>query len=126
MRDEIQIVTDAINSVKGKRKLIAESKRKLIEYYTVTNIKKLETISIEKLEKYCFRQEVMTGAMRLQKIIDLKKIIVRLETHKFAPELNCLHFKNGQTFKVKGLTNLDEAILYAAIHLDSSDITSLT
>ena len=100
-----------------------ESKDKLVEFYCVTNKHKLEALSEEKIKEHNFKFEIETGALRLKKMVELKKIVTKLEVHKYAPELNCLHFKSGKTFKLKGgIDNMDDALLFASIHLDQIQI----
>jgi hypothetical protein len=100
-----------------------ESKDKLVEFYCVTNKHKLEALSEDKIKSHDFKWEIETGALRLQKKSELKKIVTKLEVHKYAPELNCLHFESGKTFKLKfGIDNMEDALTYASIHLDQKQI----
>jgi len=123
--NKIELTTQLINSTKATKHkaFIEESKQKLIEYYCVTNKNKLESLDIEKIKAHDFTQEILTGALRLKKQVELKKIVTKLEVHRYAPELNCLHFKSGKTYRLKGgIDTMDEAILYASIHMDEKEI----
>lgn len=44
----------------------------------------------------------------------IKKQALKLEVHKYAPELNKLHFKNGNWTPAHGCTTMDDAIMHAA------------
>lgn len=118
----MKLVEDLINNTKVSGKFAAEAKVALIEYYCVTNKSRTAELDVETIEAHDFQWEIKTGAMRLKKQQELKKIVTKLETHLYAPEMNCLHFKSGKTFRVKGQTELDDAILYASIHMDKDDI----
>jgi len=114
-------VKGLINAVNYKGEFAKESKDKLLEFYLVTNKTRLNSLDLNKVKDHDFKSEIMTGAMRLGKQRDLRKIVTKLERHAYAPELNQLHFKNGKTLKVKA-DNMDDAILYASIYLSSGEV----
>jgi len=121
--DVIKLVEDRINNTKVSGKFAEESKKKLIEYYCITNKSKLEVVPLDKIENHDFQWEIKTGALRLKKQVELRKIVTKFEAHKYAPELNCLHFKSGKTYKVHSFVDtMEEAILYASIHMDEREI----
>lgn len=51
--------------------------------------------------------------------------VVGLERHKYAPELNELHFKSGKTIRVRYCTTLNEAISTIIDNLSDSEIEKL-
>jgi len=118
----MKLVEDLINNTKVSGKFVAEAKQKLIEHYCVTNKERLAALDVEVIKAHDFQWEIKTGALRLKKQQELKKIVTKLETHSYAPEMNCLHFKSGKTYRVKGQTKMDDAILYASIHMDEREI----
>lgn len=118
----MKLVEDLINNTKVSGKFVTEAKQKLIEHYCVTNKARLAELPVEKIKAHDFQWEIKTGALRLKKQQELRKIVTKLERHAYAPEMNCLHFKSGKTFRVKGQTELDDAILYASIHMDEREI----
>ena len=118
----MKLIEDLINNTEISGKFVEDSKKKLIEYYCVTNKSRLAGVPLDKIKSHDFRLEIKTGALRLKKQGELKKIVTKLETHTYAPELNCLHFKSGKTYKVKGQSTMEEAILYASLHMDENEI----
>lgn len=46
----------------------------------------------------------------------IKKLVYRLETHKYAPELNKVLFMDGGHQTVRGITTIEGAVKYLAIH----------
>ena len=121
--DKVKKVTEMIRAVKASGKFVEESKDALIEHYSVKNRDKLEKLELDKILNHNFKDEVSTGALRLRKLSVLRKKVTKLERHAYAPELNKLHFKSGKTFFVKGITEMEDALLYASIHMDSTQVS---
>lgn len=45
----------------------------------------------------------------------IKKQVLKLEVHKYAPELNKVHLKNGATIAARGCTTIEQAIKHLAV-----------
>lgn len=45
----------------------------------------------------------------------IKKKVLKLEVHKYAPELNKVHLKNGDTIAARGCTTIEQAIKHLAV-----------
>jgi hypothetical protein len=52
--------------------------------------------------------EIKNGYIR-QKEDDEEKVIYRLETHLYAPELNKIHLTNGDMISAPGITTIEKA-----------------
>ena len=103
-----EINTTPINGIYKAKQCIKEK----IDFYT-NSINKLESISMEQIRKYSFVSEVLILSENKEKETFINKVlkqVVSIETHKFAPELNKLHFKNETFVKVPQITTIDEAI----------------
>jgi len=71
---------------------------------------------------YDFQSEMLRGEKRLKRVENIESAVVKLERHAYAPEMNCLHFKNGKTLQAEGFTELKTAIKFAAISLSEEQI----
>lgn len=118
----MKLIEDLINSTKVSGKFVEEAKQKLIEHYCVTNKSRLVDVPEDKIKAHDFKWEIKTGAMRLKKQQELKKIVTKLERHAYAPEMNCLHFKSGKTYRLRGQDTMEDALTYASIHMDEREI----
>lgn len=118
---KMQLVEDLINKVNLKGKYIKEAKEYKIDSYKKFK-DKLNSVSIEQINNHNFKLEVKNKAHNLTKIAKIKEIVVKLERHAYAPEMNCLHFKSGRIYKVGYKTDLNKAIEYAANYMDLKDI----
>ena len=115
-----EINTTPITGIYKAKQCIKER----IDFYT-NSINKLESISMEQMRKYSFVSEVLTLSENKEKETFTKKVlkqVVSIETHKFAPELNKLHFKNETFVKVPQITTIDEAIV---LYIKSNSINQL-
>jgi hypothetical protein len=121
--DKVKKIAEMIRAVKVSGRFVNESKNALIEFYCVQQKDKLDKLDIDKIITHNFKDEVATGALRLRKKAEIKKKVSKLERHAYAPELNKLHFKSGKTFPVRGITELEDALTYASIHMDSPQIS---
>lgn len=127
IEEKIELIKKAILSTKIKKhkKFEQEAKDMLIIYYTETNKHKLKDISVDNILEHNFKSEIETGSLRLEKKKKLQSMVIKLEKHAYAPELNKLHFKSGKTFGVKGLDTMEDALIYASIHLSNQEIKLL-
>lgn len=86
-----------------------ESKEVVISYYKDKQ-SLFEKVTIEQVRDHDFSNEVRTKAKNLKRYDILNKNVKGLERHTYAPELNKLHFINGQSISVSGKTTIEEAI----------------
>ena len=117
-----EILESRLNALKPNGKFQAQSLEAMKKMYFIDKADKLKGISRSKLVGHDFQYEMELGEKRLKRIEKIKSGVVKLERHTYAPELNCLHFKNGKTFKVNRLTDIDQAIMFAAIQLSEEQI----
>jgi hypothetical protein len=120
-----QLVISMIEAIEADGKYQEESKLKMIEYYTVENLKRLNDLDQSTIEKHDFVKDMLTGASRLIRVERLNDIVVKLETHAYAPEMNCLHFKSGKTWKFNHFNTIDtieQAVIYAALRMTEEDL----
>jgi len=121
--NKVEYITEQINNIKVSGKFAEEAKQKLIEFYCVTNKSRLKDISEDVIKAQDFKREIKTGAMRLKKLKEIKKIVTKFERHTCAPELNYLQFKSGKTYKVHSfVTTMEDALIYASFHMDEREI----
>jgi hypothetical protein len=120
-----QLVISMIEAIEADGKYQEESKLKMIEYYTVENLKRLNDLDQSTIEKHDFVKDMLTGASRLIRVERLNDIVVKPETHAYAPEMNCLHFKSGKTWKFNHFNTIDtieQAVIYAALRMTEEDL----
>jgi len=111
--DKMQMITDRINSVFSSSKHIKEAKAKKIAHYLAKRAQ-IETLDEDLIKMHDFNAEVLGLCMQFEKLEVFTKHKVKkiyaLDAHKFAPELNTLHFKNGHAIRVRGAVTIDQAI----------------
>ena len=116
MLTKMDLVISLIDKVKTTNKDEEEAKEYAYKYYK-KRVGEVESLDRNILSNYDFQAQVQRIAKSYGKIKKLDKATVKLEVHKYAPELNQLHFKNGTTYKVNGnfgRDTMDKAIQYAA------------
>ena len=118
----LEIVQSRLEGLKANGKYQTEALEQLKQRYLIDKAQDVMKVPTSKLIGYDFQYEMELGAKRLKRIEIIKSGVVKLERHAYAPELNCLHFVTGNTFRVNGLTEMDEAILFAAISLSDEQI----
>lgn len=95
-----EYIKKEINSIKEtgfNKKNLKLAKKDRIDFYN-SNLSKLEVLHIDKLKSHSFVNEVLYKYENLEKekfIDKLYKIVVSLERHEYAPEMNKLHFKSS-------------------------------
>ncbi len=114
-KNKLNYIIALINTMpeKGGYK-IKECKRNRVKHYT-DNIDKLTNIEFSKLENYSFTDEVLRHSEQLEKKTYVSIVtdkVQKLEVHKYAPELNQLHFNNATTFKTPHTNTINEAIIF--------------
>lgn len=116
------IIERRLEALTPNGKYQEESLNQMKQRYFVDKAADLEFIPTAKVIGYDFQYEMELGEKRLKRIENIESAVVKLERHAYAPEMNCLHFKNGKTFRVNRLTELDESIMFAAISLSEKQI----
>ena len=117
-----EIIESRLSKLEPNGKYQEQALEAMKQRYFVEKVNELETIPRTMLIGYDFQYEMLLGEKRLKRIENIESGVVKLETHAYAPELNCLHFKNGKTLKVNRLTEMDEAIMFAALSLSEEQI----
>ncbi len=100
-------------SIQGVYKF-KETKKEVIDFYT-KNESKLDSIKKETFNNYSFLTEVLQKCELKEKQSFNKKIfkkVIKLEVHRYAPELNKLHLFNNNTINTPKCTNIENAIAY--------------
>lgn len=95
-KEKLNYILNEITKAKDLNRFTKEAKKFKSVFYT-QSIDKLDNLNIEAIKKHNFISEVYFYAENLQKKSFIPKLLKKvncLETHKFAPELNTLHFKN--------------------------------
>lgn len=118
----LEIVQSRLEDLKPSGKYQVEALEQLKQRYLIDKAKDIAKVSTSKLVGHDFQYEMLLGEKRLKRIENIKSGVVKLERHAYAPEMNCLHFKNGKTFRVNRLTDMDEAVLFAAVSLSEEQI----
>jgi hypothetical protein len=93
--DKLNYIIKEIESLKPFNIYVKKAIKERKEFY-ISLSDKLEVVQIENIKKYNFKAEVLTRAEALEKQKYISKfldIIVKLEVHAYAPEMNILHFK---------------------------------
>ena len=124
----IELVLRKIGDIKNSNNSIKKAKAILIEKYQKRAME-LESISIEKIDGYDFKSEVLRISIEITKLDYFMKTkykkILGLNIHKFAPELNELNFIDGQTFRTPGITEIPKAINYLTAKMSLEQIESI-
>ena len=121
-KQEVEFKIGKVKLKGALKKYEKDVKDKLLHSYTIEKAKELEALERSTIIDFDFERLIILSAERLQKIAVLDTMVISLERHKYAPEMNCLHFKSGKTYRVKGHTDITEAKLYAAISMSYADI----
>jgi hypothetical protein len=116
------IVQNRLEALEPIGKYQVESLEAMKKRYFIDKASQLDSVPQSKVLGYDFQYEMELGEKRLKRIENIKNEVVKLERHAYAPEMNCLHFENGNTFKVKGFLKMDEAIMFMAISLSKDEI----
>lgn len=116
------IVIEKINSIKYKHKYAETVKSKMIQFYTVDSITQLEQLNQEHVKNHNYKLELKNKCNTLAKVDLIEKMVTKLERHTYAPEMNCLHFKSGKTFKTPQKDTLESAVSYMAFKCDKKTI----
>lgn len=110
----LEYIKNEINTIKEtgfNKTSLKKAKKDRLDFYK-SNLSKLECLDIDKLKNHSFVNEVLYKYENLEKekfIGKLYKIIIGLETHIYAPELNCIKLKNS-FIKVPHQKSIDSAI----------------
>jgi hypothetical protein len=91
---------------------VKETKKEMLNFYA-SNIDRLNSISIEQMNKHSFISELIHKCEQKEKSSKVKFIMNRvkgLETHAYAPEMNELVFNNNEVFKAPQAKTIEEAV----------------
>jgi len=124
----IQLIEKKINAINETDAFIKKSKVQRIKFYK-NNIQRVQNLSIENIENYNFKIEIINHAFNLRKLALLPKItkqVLKLEIHKFAPELNTLHFTKNRFLKVPQKTNINDALSFTIQTMNIDHLKALT
>lgn len=97
----LEKIVERIKRIKGNK----EAKQDRLAYYRA-NKHRLKDLCLQDLHDFRFEEEVRI----FQNKYDLLKKAEKLERHKYAPELNRLHLKNGTSISVPGCTSIGQAV----------------
>lgn len=120
----LDLVRSLVNKVTGGKHL-KEAKERVIFFY-VQREPALNKFHQDEINAHDFEREVRCKQSILKKEKRLYSMVEKLERHKYAPELNQVHFKSGKTRKVNGKTTINTAVEHLAKKMDDKEITSLT
>lgn len=100
--------------------------KNLVNYYK-NNLDKLELVSEEKIKDFDFVRSVIVQSELAEKESfksKILRILIKLERHIYAPEMNKIHFKNCAV-STPQRTTINEAIDYFIYHNSLSEVTSI-
>ncbi len=121
--EKLKYIINELNNIKPSNKYVSEAVKDRIKYYNET-ANMLKNVSFEKIQRFSFLSEVLQKAENLEKLnfvpILLDKVQM-LEVHKYAPELNRLHFKSRHV-NVPQAKTIADAITQV---INNSSLTSL-
>lgn len=121
--NKLKYIINELNSIKPSNKYVSEAIKERVKYYNDT-AHMLENVTEQQILNFCFLSEVLRKAEILEKQKFYKILIdkaVKLEVHKYAPELNKLHFKRRQ-INVPQATTITDAITQI---ISKNSLTSL-
>lgn len=99
-----QTIVNKINSYKGYSQ---QTKNRVLDQVNIIE-QHLDPIVVKKVLSR-IPMVMRSNAEFLKKYNKVHSKVVRLERHRYAPEMNCLHFK-GFTVSTPGATSLEGAI----------------
>ena len=109
-----------------------ETAKEVIQFYS-DNEERLNQISKEFFNSYSFMNEVLRkceSKQKMSKISNIYNRVFRLSVHRYAPQMNCLHFINYNdeivVFKTPSKTNIDDAVYYLINKSSIGEISRLT
>ena len=105
-----------------------ETKKEVIEFYT-NNESKLNLVKKETFDNYSFLTELIEKCETKQKQSFSKKIlnkIVKLERHRYAPNMNKTHLPNNETIKTPECININQAVAHIIKTLSINQLEKLT
>jgi len=126
--ENIIYVQKQIKSTSGSDTYIRKAKKERLDFYN-SNIEKVNQMDFEKVKAHSFIAEVVRRAEQLRKLALLPKIkkqVVKLETHSFAPELNVLHFTKNRFLKVPQCKTIESALTFTIQTLSVEYLKTLT
>lgn len=88
-----------------------EAKQSKIAFYEA-RIEQVDKLSIEQIKAHNWTYEIMHADESIKKVRALEKLVIGLERHGYAPELNELVLKNGKRIKTAGRTSIEQAVAY--------------
>jgi hypothetical protein len=109
--EKLNYIISEIESLKPFNIYVKKAIKERKEFY-ISLSDKLEELPLENIKKYNFRAEVLKKAEALEKQKYISKfldILVKLEVHAYAPEMNILHFKKHY-IRVPQAKTISEAI----------------
>lgn len=103
---------------------INEIKKEMLKFYA-DNSEKLEALTEKQFNAHCFVGELVRRCEAAEKQSlkpQLIKVLIGLERHQYAPELNSLLFASGQEIRTPGATDTKEALKQI---INKSSVTTL-
>lgn len=104
-----------------------ECKKEVLDFY-ISSSHKLSSVKDDQFNNFSFTSQVLDLSEHKKKatLVDrVKKRVLKLERHSYAPEMNNLHFNNGETFKTPQVIDINEAIKYYMLKSSVEQIQSL-
>jgi hypothetical protein len=115
-------ITKKINECDVAGKFMPIAKAQLVAVYTEVHLNILNKTPQYKIDEYDPTQELLSKAERLRKADLIERLVVGIERHAYAPEMNKMHFKSGRTHATPRVDNVGEAISYLSGILSDEQI----
>ena len=113
LTEKLKYIIKKINTIDAsKDKQLGLAKIDRINLYC-GKVKELEELSFDQIEKFDFIAEVSMVADKRKADISLVSArldVIKLERHKYAPELNTLHFINNVSIRCPYKIDIDSAL----------------
>lgn len=127
--NNLNIVTDLINSVKNTNKFIIKAKKEKIKFYK-DRANDIEKMDIEKIKSHDFKVEILNAAITIEKLNYFSrykyKLIDKLEKHEYSPEQNKIYFRNMKSYiKIPNITSIEKAISFIINNQSLDQIKSI-
>lgn len=117
---KFETVLKRIDEVPVNNSFEEKAKEKVIQVYK-KQIALVDKVEWATIKSFSFKNQIKFEAKILKQIDQLTKVTVKLERHLYAPELNCLHFKNGTTYKTPAKREFSEAIKFACLDMNEEN-----
>ena len=124
--NKIEAIKKAIRNVQLNGIVHVQAKEEMEQMYCVDNAHNLDRLSEEAIKKHDWKGEVVSRAKLIQRMNLIKGRFFRLERHAFAPEMNCVHFKNGAKIPTPQIKDVLLAQIHIAKKYDLEKLRTLT